>query len=149
MIYLIPPQKLHIIWPTYIFSWSVLKKVGFWRCGADFVITGDRGVLNLNNSDEPEFIRKWRVPFLINQIEMMNIRIRLLINRIRVCSIRVIPIRNRMHSMNIPYEPNNTRIFQRVKQDLSRKCSDWKDFGLWKKILIPSPSQIDRVKSGV
>ena len=45
----------------------------------------------------------------------MNIRIRLLINRIGVCSIRFIPIRNRIHNVNIPYEPNNTRIFQRVK----------------------------------
>ena len=45
----------------------------------------------------------------------MNIKIRLLINRIGVCSIWVIPIRNRIHSLNIPYEPNNNRIFQRVK----------------------------------
>ena len=45
----------------------------------------------------------------------MNIWIRLLINRIGVCSIRVIPIRKRILSANIPYEPNNTRIFQRVK----------------------------------
>ena len=28
------------------------------------------------------------------------------------------------------------------KQDLSRKRSAWKDFGLWKKILVHSPSQI-------
>ena len=45
----------------------------------------------------------------------MNILIQLLINRIGVCSIRVIPIRNGIHSVNISYEPNNNRIFQRVK----------------------------------
>ena len=75
----------------------------------------NRDVPNPNNSDESEFIRKRIVPFLINRIEIMNIRIRLLINRIGVCGIRVIPIRNRIHSVNIPYEPNNTRIFERVK----------------------------------
>ena len=75
----------------------------------------NRDVPNPNNSDESEFIRKRIVPFLINRIEIMNIRIRLLINRIGVCGIRVIPIRNRIHSLNIPYQPNNNRIFQRVK----------------------------------
>ena len=45
----------------------------------------------------------------------MNIRIWFLINRIGVCSIRVIPMRNRIHSIIIPYEPNNTQIFKRVK----------------------------------
>ena len=74
-----------------------------------------RDLPNPNNSDESEFIRKRIVPFLINRIEIMNIRIRLLINQIGVCSIRVIPIRNRIHWVNIPYEPNNTRIFQMVK----------------------------------
>ena len=74
-----------------------------------------RDVPNPNNSTESEFIRKRIVPFLINRIENMNIRIRLLINRIGVWSIRVIPIRNRIHSLNIPYEPNNNWIFQRVK----------------------------------
>ena len=28
------------------------------------------------------------------------------------------------------------------RQDLSRKCSAWKDFGLWNKILVPSSSEI-------
>ena len=79
-----------------------------------FLIEG-RDVPNPNNSTKSEFIRKRIVPFLINRIENMNIRIRLLINRIGVWSIRVIPIRNRIHSLNIPYEPNNNRIFQRVK----------------------------------
>ena len=65
-----------------------------------------RGVPNSNNLAESEFIRKRIVPFLINRIENMNIRIRLLINRIGVCSIPVIPVRNRMQSVNIPYEPN-------------------------------------------
>ena len=44
----------------------------------------DRDVPNPNNSTESEFIRKRIVPFLINRIENMNIRIRLLINRIGV-----------------------------------------------------------------
>ena len=61
-----------------------------------------RGVPNRNNSDESEYIRKQIVPFLINRMEIMNIRIRLLINRIGGCSIRVIPISNRIHSINIP-----------------------------------------------
>ena len=74
-----------------------------------------RDVPNPNNSTESEFIRKRIVPFLINRIENMNIRIQLLINRIGVWSIRVIPIRNRIHSLNIPYQPNNNWIFQRVK----------------------------------
>ena len=43
-----------------------------------------RVVPNLNNLDKSEFIRKRIVPFLINRIENMNIRIRLLINRIGV-----------------------------------------------------------------
>ena len=81
----------------------------FWR---EYIISG---VTNPNNSDESEFIMKRIVPFLIHRIKIMNIRIRLLITRIGVCSIPVIPIRNRIHSIDIPYEPNNTRIFQRLK----------------------------------
>ena len=68
------------------------------------------GVPNPNNLDESEFIRKQIVPFRINRIEIMNIRIRLLIHRMGVCSIQVKPIRNRIHIVNIPYELNNTRI---------------------------------------
>ena len=68
----------------------------FW---IEYIISG---VPNPNNSDKSEFIRKRIVPFLINRIENMNIRIWLLINRIGVWSIRVIPIRNRIHSLNIP-----------------------------------------------
>ena len=70
---------------------------------------------NPNNLEESEFKRKRIVPCLINQIEIMNIQIRLLTSRIGVCSIRVIPIRNRIHCINIPYEPNSSQIFQRVK----------------------------------
>ena len=29
----------------------------------------------------------------------------------------------------------------RAEQDLSRKCSAWKDFGLWNKIWVPFPSK--------
>jgi len=76
---------------------------------------GARDVPNPNNSDESEFIRKRIVPFHINRIEIMNIRTRLLINRIGVCGIRVIPIRNRIHSVNIPYEPNNTEYLKGSK----------------------------------
>ena len=39
----------------------------------------------------------------------------MLIDRMGVCSIQVKPIRNGIHSVNISYEPNNNRIFQRVK----------------------------------
>ena len=56
-----------------------------------------------------------------NRIEIKNIWIRLLINGIGVCSIRVIPIRKRILSANIPYEPNNTQIFQRVKKIYASK----------------------------
>ena len=82
------------------------------KCTKKNIVTPIRGVPNPNNSDESEFIGKRIVPFLINHIEIMNIRIWLLISRIGVCSIRAIPIRNRIHSVNIPYEPNNNRIFQ-------------------------------------
>ena len=43
-----------------------------------------RDIPNPNNSTESEFIRKRIVPFHINRIENMNIRIRLIINRIGV-----------------------------------------------------------------
>ena len=56
-------------------------------------------------------------PYLCSRarIEMLNIQIRLRINRRGVCSIRVIPVRNQIHSVNIPYEQNDNRTFQRVK----------------------------------
>ena len=44
-------------------------------------LLSNRDVPNPNNSAESEFIRKRIVPFLINRIENMNIRIWLLINR--------------------------------------------------------------------
>jgi len=53
----------------------------------------------------------------------MNIQIWLLIDRTGVCSIWGIPIRNRIHSGKIPYEPNNNRISQRVKNSQSSNKS--------------------------